>query len=74
MVREDLPPGRDSLYLTIYHAGRCGFTRSGFICSVSEERDPTQMGQLPYGADEGKQLELTSHAPSFSLREVALRN
>ncbi|MCK4961003.1 MAG: MFS transporter, partial [Anaerolineales bacterium] len=34
-------------------------------------RDPTQMGQLPYGADEGKQPELTSDTPSFSLREAA---
>jgi MFS family permease len=33
-------------------------------------RDPTQMGQLPYGADEGKQPELTSDAQEFSLREA----
>jgi MFS family permease len=34
-------------------------------------RDPTQMGQLPYGADEGKQPELTPDTQSFSLREAA---
>jgi MFS family permease len=34
-------------------------------------RDPTQMGQLPYGADQGKQPELTSDTQSFSLREAA---
>jgi MFS family permease len=34
-------------------------------------RDPTQMGQLPYGADEGKQPEARSDAQAFSLREAA---
>jgi len=34
-------------------------------------RDPTQMGQLPYGADKAKQPELTPEARSFSLREAA---
>jgi len=34
-------------------------------------RDPTQMGQLPYGADKGKQVELTSDTRAFSLREAA---
>jgi len=34
-------------------------------------RDPTQMGQLPYGADQGKEVELSPDTQSFSLREAA---
>ena len=34
-------------------------------------RDPTQMGQLPYGADAAKQVELSPDIQSFSLREAA---
>jgi MFS family permease len=34
-------------------------------------RDPAQMGQLPYGADEGKQPELTCNTQPFSLKEAA---
>lgn len=33
-------------------------------------RDPTQMGQLPYGVDEGKQPELKSDTQAFSLKEA----
>ena len=34
-------------------------------------RDPTQMGQLPYGAEQGKEVELSPDTQSFSLREAA---